>query len=154
MTAVLGAPASRHGEPALPYVDEHSVDIREPRDVAWTALEQFATGLGFGRGNPLAAILGTQPRGGFRVAERVPGERLSLEGRHHFSRYRLVFELVPSTAGAIRLRATTYAAFPGLQGRVYRALVIGSRGHALATAQMVRIIRRRSAKLAAAQKDQ
>lgn len=139
------------GEPELPYIDEHSVDLREPRDVAWRALEEYATGLRFGRGNPLAAILGTQPRAGFRVAESVSGERLSLEGRHRFSRYRLVFELGPSTSGSIRLSATTYAVFPGLHGRVYRALVIGSRGHALATAQMVRIIRRRSAELAAGQ---
>lgn len=137
------------GGPEHPYVDEHSVGIPEPRDVVWSALEQYATGLGLGRGNPLATILGTRPRGGFRVAESVPGERLSLEGRHRFSRYRLVFELGPSTAGTIRLSATTYAAFPGLHGRIYRALVIGSRGHALATAQMVRTAQRRSAELAA-----
>ena len=133
----------------LPYVDEHAVVIRQSRDVAWAALEQYASGLGFGRHNPLAVVLGTEPRGGFHVAESVPGERVSLEGRHHFSRYRLVFELGQSTAEGIRLSATTYAEFPGMHGRIYRALVIGSRGHAILTDQMVRAIRRRATTVAA-----
>jgi hypothetical protein len=132
----------------LPYVDEHAVDVREPRDAMWTAVEQYATSLGFGRHNPLAVVLGTQPRAGFRVAESVPGERLALEGQHHFSRYRLVFELGPSTAGSIKLSAKSYAEFPGLRGRAYRALVIGSHGHAVLTSGMVKSIARRATKLA------
>jgi hypothetical protein len=135
----------------LPYIDEHSVFIRQPRDVAWAALDGFARGLGFGRGNPLAALLGTQPRGGFAVAESVPGERLSLEGRHHFSIYRLVFELGPSTPEGIKLSAHSYGEFPGLRGRVYRALVIGTHGHAIVTDQLVRSIRRRADTLATEQ---
>jgi hypothetical protein len=135
----------------LPYVDEHAVVIGQSREVVWAALEQYATGLGIGRHNPLALALGTQPRAGFEIANRVPGERLALEGRHHFSRYRLVFELGPSTAGAIRLSAKTYAEFPHLRGRVYRALVIGSRCHAVLTSGMVRSIARRATKLAAEQ---
>ncbi|MCW2800875.1 MAG: hypothetical protein JWQ70_2347 [Aeromicrobium sp.] len=135
----------------LPYVDEHAVDVSEPRDVVWNAVEQYAHGLGFGRHNPIAMVLGTEPRGGFRVTESVSGERLALEGRHHFSRYRLVFELGPTTAGSIRLTAKTYAEFPGLRGRTYRALVIGSHGHAVLTSGMVRSIARRATKLAAEQ---
>jgi hypothetical protein len=140
-------------EPDLPFVDEHAVDIRESQDVVWSAVEQYARGLGFGRRNPLAVVLGTKPRAGFRVAESVPGERLALEGRHHFSRYRLVFELGPTSAAGIRLSAKTYAEFPGIRGRTYRALVIGSRGHAVLTSQMVRSIARRAV-LAAQQRNQ
>lgn len=82
----------------LPYVDEHAVDVRDSREVAWAALEQYATGLGFGRHN-----------------------------------------------------AKSYAEFPGLHGRIYRALVIGTHGHAVVTQQMVRTIRSRAAALATEQ---
>lgn len=128
-----------------PYVDEYSVVVRQSRDLVWAALEEYARGLGFGRHNPLALVLGTVPRAGFKVAERVPGGRLALEGRHHFSRYRLVFELGPSATEGIRLSAKTYAEFPGLRGRAYRALVIGSHAHAVLTSGMVRSIARRAA---------
>jgi hypothetical protein len=134
----------------LPYIDEHSVVVRQSRDVVWAAVERYARGLGFGARNPLALVLGTEPRSGFAVVESVPGERLALAGRHHFSTYRLVFELGPSTADGIKLSAHSYGEFPGLRGRAYRALVIGSHGHAFITDQMVRSIRRRAARLAAA----
>ena len=63
----------------------------------------------------------------------APHERLTLTGRHHFSRYLLVFDLGDAPDGATRLRATSYAAFPGPHGRVYRTLVIGTRLHVVAT---------------------
>ena len=43
---------------------------------------------------------------------------------------------------AARSCGQTYAAFPGVRGRVYRALVIGSQGHAVATNGMLRSVRR------------
>lgn len=133
----------------LPYIDEHAVLVRQSGAVVWAAVDQYAQGLGFGPGNPLALLLGTQPRGGFAVAESVPGERISLEGRHRFSTYRLVFELGPPRSDGVRLSAHSYGEFPGFHGRIYRALVIGTRGHAVATDQMVRSIRRRADRLAA-----
>jgi hypothetical protein len=87
-------------------------------------------------------VLGTEPRAGFEIAERTPDVRLSLVGRHRFSRYLLAFELADAPGGSTQLRAQTYAAFPGVRGRVYRALVIGSRGHAIATNGMLRSVRR------------
>ena len=64
-----------------------------------------------------------------------------LSGRHRFSRYRLVF--VDRAAGPHSvLKALTYAAFPGLHGRVYRLLVISSRAHVLATRAVLARIRR------------
>ncbi len=132
-------------DPDLPYVDEHAIAIAAPRDVVWTALRRYATTLvGMSDGNPLAGVLGTAPRSGFEVAEEVPGNKLVLAGRHWFSRYTLVFELHDLANDRTGLRATTYAAFPGPHGWMYRALVIGSRAHVLATNHMLRAVRQRS----------
>jgi hypothetical protein len=103
-----------------------------------------------------------RPRSGFGVAETVPGTRLTLAGRHRFSRYTLIFELrdaapdgtvLPDStvlpdgtvlpAGTV-LTATTRAAFPGTRGQAYRALVIGTRAHVLATRHLLHAVRRLS----------
>jgi hypothetical protein len=132
----------------LPYVDEHAVRIPVPRDVVWTALERYvASALRSAEGSPLTRILGTEPRAGFEVSERVPAERLALAGRHRFSRYLLVFVLADAADGDTQLRAQTYAVFPGLHGSAYRALVIGTRFHVLATNRLLRAVRRRSIEL-------
>jgi hypothetical protein len=91
----------------------------------------------------LSWLLGTDPPGGFAVAEEIPNERLALAGRHRFSRYLLVFDLAAagSHGEGTTATATTYAAFPGPHGFAYRALVIGSRGHAVAVHRMLRWIR-------------
>ena len=60
-----------------------------------------------------------------------PPERFALKGRHPFAVYRWVFELDAEGAHT-RLRALTWADFPGLHGKIYRALVIGSGGHRVA----------------------
>ena len=59
-------------------------------------------------------------------------------GEHRFSRYALIFRLTETAAGPVRLSAETRAEFPGVQGRVYRTLVIGSRGHVIATHSILR----------------
>jgi hypothetical protein len=80
------------------------------------------------------------------VAQEVPGQHLSLAGSHRFSRYRLVFDLADVDGGKTLLSGRTYAAFPGLRGRVYRALVIGTRGHVVAVKRMLRTVDRLSLK--------
>jgi hypothetical protein len=127
----------------LPYLDEHTLTIAAPRDRVWTALQRYAaTQLRVAPDGLLARALGTDPPAGFEVADSTPHERLTLTGRHHFSRYLLVFDLGDAPDGATRLRATSYAAFPGPHGRVYRTLVIGTRLHVVATNHILRSVRR------------
>lgn len=129
----------------LPHVDEHAVRVAAGRDRVWDALEAYVTGsLASARRHPVARLLGSSQPSGFEVVESVPGERLGLAGSHRFARYSLVFDLGSDADGATVLRATTCAAFPGVRGRAYRALVIGTRGHVLATIHMLRAVRRQA----------
>jgi len=130
--------------PQPPYVDEHQVVMRAPRDRVWAALTSYVEGvLATGHSSVVTRLLGAVPASGFGESSRADGDRLELIGRHRFSQYRLVFSLHDAGA-ATALRATTYAAFPGLHGRAYRALVIGTRLHVLATRRMLDAVRRRS----------
>lgn len=134
----------------LPYIDEHTVRVDASRRAAWTGLLRYMESLLHGaERNPLVALLGPQPRAGFTVAESVEQQRLSLAGQHRFSRYRLVFELSDAPAGGTCVHARSYAAFPGVHGRVYRGLVIGTRLHVVATNHMLRGIRAAALRTAA-----
>ena len=130
--------------PQPPYVDEHEIVVRAPRERVWAALTSYVDGvLATGRSSVVTRLLGAVPGSGFGESSRADGDRLELIGRHRFSQYRLVFSL-HDASGATRLRATTYAAFPGLHGRTYRALVIGTRLHVLATRRMLDAVARRA----------
>ena len=74
----------------------------------------------------------------------MPGEVLALEGRHAFSVYALVFRIAPVGSGSSRLAAESRASFPGPHGRLYRALVIGSRGHVLAVRRILGRVAKRA----------
>lgn len=143
----------------MPYIDEHAREIGATREQAWAAL--IATVRGLGRTVP-AALAGpwgleparlqgdwsTSPQAGdclpgFAVERAIPPRELALRGRHRFSRYALVFELDEAGAGCT-LRARSYAEFPGLKGRAYRALVIGSGGHRAMVRRMLRDIAQRA----------
>jgi hypothetical protein len=84
------------------------------------------------------ALQRTAPSTGFRVTESSAPAKLVLEGRHPFSKYALVFLIEAREGGGSRARAQTWAAFPGPQGRVYRALVIGSGIHSVLVRRMLR----------------
>jgi hypothetical protein len=127
---------------SLPYIDEHTIRISAPPAAVRAALERYAAATARADRPVLARLLGTKPRSGFAIATGTPREQLSLEGRHRFARYRLTFALSDDGAGGTTLRAVTYARFPGLRGRLYRALIIGSRGHALAMRRILRSIER------------
>lgn len=146
----------------LPYVDEHASDLPAPPDAVWAALGRTVRGMLSGRAGTLAArLLGSadaEPAAklplregtalvGFHVAVAEPPRRLVLAGRHRFSSYALGFAIEPLDLGArSRLRAETRAEFPGLHGRAYRALVIGTRMHVLAVRLTLRRVERRLAR--------
>ncbi len=138
----------------LPYIDEHAVEVDAAREEAWSALIGVVRGSFAGEGRRLGArALGCHPadtRGewadgprvgaslpGFCVAESTAPARLALEGRHRFSTYALIFELDAVDVGRSRVRAITRADFPGPLGRLYRALVVGSRGHRIVVRRML-----------------
>lgn len=147
----------------LPYIDEHSLRITAAPEAVWRALlSTLRSDLGGRTPVAFARVLGVTPTGrqgewrgtlqpgdslpGFAVTESVPERRLALSGNHRFSRYALVFELDAPTgtrAPDCTLRAQTWAEFPGTSGRIYRALVIGSRGHRLVVHRLLHKTARR-----------
>lgn len=127
----------------LPFVDEHRIAIAASRARVWDGLRRYVDSfLADAEHSVLGRLLGTEPRPGFEIASEVPHAELDLTGRHRFSRYRLVFELSDAAGDRTLLTARTYAAFPGPHGRVYRALVIGTRAHVVATNRILRSVRR------------
>lgn len=77
---------------------------------------------------------------GFVLDEAAAPERFALNGRHPFAIYRWVFALDDDGPQRTRVRALTSAAFPGLKGTLYRALVIGTGGHPVAVRMTLRRI--------------
>jgi len=149
---------------SLPFIDEHAVEVNAPASAAWRALAE-TTEASFG-GGPLkeigAKILGcreTSTAGradvagstvpGFRV-ERVdaPTEML-LGGRHRFARYALRFRVDPESRGSSKVLAETRADFPGVHGRAYRALVLGTRAHRVIVRRILGSVKARAERITA-----
>jgi hypothetical protein len=137
---------------SLPYIDEHACEIEDSPERVWRAL------LATVRGTPrppgwLSAAWGLEHRrrigawdASVAVGDTVPGfvaaevdapRGLALRGRHRFSDYELRFELEPTAGGRTRLRAKTFAAFPGLKGQAYRTVVITSGAHRVAVRRIL-----------------
>jgi len=145
---------------SLPHIDQHSVSITAPADVVWRSLLDVVCGMAAGRAKaPFVRVLGcaqTEHRGepgrigstvpGFIVTRAVPPAVLALMGEHRFSRYALIFRIDETPAGPVDLNAETRAEFPGSRGRAYKALVIGTRGHVVATKSILRSVRQRAEK--------
>jgi hypothetical protein len=143
---------------SLPPVDEHGVEIAADPDQVWEALAATLPRiLSTRRSSRFAKLLGdafTDARGeptvigstvpGFIVSRSIRPSVLALLGQHRFSRYALVFRIDELGIGRSRLRAETRAEFPGLKGRAYRALVIGSRAHILVVRRILSAVRRRA----------
>jgi hypothetical protein len=106
----------------LPYIDEHAMTVDADAASTWAALPAVPPG--------------------FTLDEAVAHQRLTLRGRHWFSSYRLVFVLTDVTHDVSRPRtrvvAETWAEFPGVSGRIYRSLVIGSRAHRMVVRRMLK----------------
>lgn len=135
----------------LPFIDEHEVHVSTSAPAVWRALATRLPGRGLG-GTILAYVLAAEPRRasgsglaegatlpGFKVAEAVPGRSVRLTGRHHFSRYSLNFTLVAQPDGTM-LVARSLAEFPGMRGRAYRRLVIGSGAHRAFVTRLLRAV--------------
>lgn len=145
--------------PDLPFVDEHSRPVAADPEQVWPALVAVAdrsfSGPAVERVARLVGCRHTRPSGprpleegselaGFVVADVTPQRRLSLAGSHHFSTYRLVLGVRPDGPGRSVISAATRAEFPGAKGRLYRAAVIGTRGHVLVVNRMLAAIEQRS----------
>ena len=77
---------------------------------------------------------------GFVLDAAEQPERLALKGRHWFSEYQLIFLLSDDPAGGTRVAAQTWAAFPGVGGTIYHALVIRSGGHRIVVRNILKRI--------------
>jgi hypothetical protein len=146
----------------LPYVDEHSLTVGAGHEATWQALLHVAEAMVSAAAAPryarlvgCADIAATGPRPlaagsalpGFHVVIAEQPVELALAGSHRFSDYALIFRLEGLPDGKTRLRAETRATFPGLKGGLYRALVIGTRLHVLATRRVLEATRRRAERL-------
>jgi hypothetical protein len=139
----------------LPRIDERTVTVAGPPAAAWDAVLR-TLGSAFGRRHAgrIAAVLACDPATtvawdrpevgssvpGFRVVTAARPDLLVVAGRHRFSRYGVVFRFEPAGEGT-RCRAESRAEFPGTAGRVYRAAVIGTRGHAVAVRALLQQVR-------------
>jgi len=143
----------------LPFVDAHSIDVDSGSATTWQAVLAVAERMASGRTSErFARAVGCEdakPGGprplaegsaivGFHVTTADPERELTLAGRHRFSNYALVFRLERLAEQRTRVTAETWAAFPGARGRIYRTLVIGTRGHVLAVRRMLRAIEARA----------
>jgi hypothetical protein len=148
----------------LPYIDDHAVAIAAPPARVWSALIATVGKLGTGRvPDAVLAAWGLEHRTklgewttdvrrgdsvpGFAVADVQAPLLLSLRGGHRFASYELRFEL-DGSAPEVELHARTFASFPGVRGRIYKALVIGTGGHRIVTRQLLDAVARRAERAA------
>ncbi|AIR97196.1 hypothetical protein [Streptomyces glaucescens] len=144
---------------ALPLIDEHRTVVAADAGAVWRGLGEVldrsyagAGAVRFARlvGCADPAASGARPLAegstvsGFRVTAADPGRELVLVGRHRFSTYALTFLLDGAGPGRTVLRAVSRARFPGPAGALYRSLVVGTGGHALAVRHLLASVRRRS----------
>jgi hypothetical protein len=143
----------------LPYIDDLSTivdrDVGDVWPVVIDTVERGFSGAAAARYSRLVGCEDTEASGprplavgsaipAFRVVSLVPQSELVLRGRHHFSSYALILRVQPDRAGATCLSAETRAAFPGVAGRAYRLLVIGTGGHVIAVQRLLSNVKRRS----------
>jgi hypothetical protein len=143
----------------LAHVDEHSIAVKADPDATWdAALRVVDRSFASTRTSRVARLLGcadvaaSGPRPlaagsafpGFHVEAAERPRELALAGGHRFSDYALILRLEDLGGGRTRLRAETRAEFPGLRGRIYRALVIGTRGHVVVVNRLLAAVRRRA----------
>jgi hypothetical protein len=158
---VVGTPKSRTIDvplETLPPIDEHSIEVDAPAEATWAALfptleasfdgryaRRYAERIEAkmtGAAGDLHHPGGTLP--GFTVTRAIAPVMLALAGEHKFAKYAVVFriDLLPGQRSCVRLE--TRAQFLGKKGRLYKAGVIGTRGHVIVVNRMLRTIKRRA----------
>ena len=113
----------------LPYIDEHAITVGANREETWSALWRVMCR---DPHDPSTVPIG------FVLDEARRPRRFALRGRHPFAVYRWVFELDDEPAHRTRLRALTWADFPGIHVKIYRALVIGTGAHRIMVRRMLK----------------
>jgi hypothetical protein len=148
---------------SLPRVGDDSIEVAAGPERTWEALvETVPRAFDSRRARRSAGLLGAAHREahgepsvigstlpGFIVARSVRPATLALLGQHRFSRYALVFLIDELDSGHSRLRAETRAEFPGVSGRVYRALLAASRVPTRTVRQILVAVSRRANRAAA-----
>jgi len=143
---------------ALPPIDEHSIEIDAPAETAWAALfptlnrsfdgplaGTFARRLGCAQTEASGDLHhpgGTLP--GFVVCRSVAPVMFAMLGEHRFSAYAVVFRIDLLPGQRCRVRIETRADFPGIKGKLYKAAVIGTRGHVLVIRSILRSLKKRA----------
>lgn len=147
----------------LPYIDEGVRTIDATADQVWRALLATVRLIGVWLPGAAIAAWGLEPSErtgawrsevhpgdtlvGFGVVEAAAPRLLVLRGGHRFSRYELRFELSDADGGGTTLHAHSSAVFPGIEGTVYRALVVGSGIHRVAVRTLLAQVAERAATL-------
>jgi hypothetical protein len=127
----------------LPFVDVHSTTVSATPDAVFDALERIGPRIGTDpMSRTYARLVGAEDRGAFHVARSERPTLVVLGGSHRFSRYELVCRIEPESGGSV-VRFETWAEFPGLGGRLYRAAVIGTGGHRVAMRLLLGALTRR-----------
>jgi hypothetical protein len=134
----------------LPFVDEHTRTVDAPAATVWRVLEQVMTAPAGATARRYGRLVGVRGELAFEVARSEPPRRLVLIGEHRFARYTLGFTIDDRGPSGSVLRAETRAEFPGAAGRLYRALVIGSRAHVLVVRRLLARVARRAERAATA----
>jgi hypothetical protein len=127
----------------LPLIDVHSASVAAPPEAVFDALERMGPRVGTDPvSRSYARLVGTEDRGAFHVARSERPSTVVWGGSHRFSRFELVWRIEPRNGQSV-LQAETWAAFPGLGGRLYRAAVIGTGGHRVAMRLLLSSIKRK-----------
>jgi len=158
MNSDTNGPEGHHWSSAaeLSLIDEHVRVSSASNAGVWSALVAHLASTNNRPTSAYASIVGFCPRRaagefpslgsalpGFAVSDVDPLHRLVLAGSHRFSRYTLIFLLEPRDEGTV-ISARSHAEFPGLQGRAYRAAVVGSRAHRIVVRRLLRSVDRRA----------
>lgn len=143
----------------LPHIDEHSLVVEASPEIVWEAqLKVVESSFGSAATGRTARLLGcidtvaSGPRPlatgsalpGFHIEAAERPRELALVGGHRFSDYALIFRLDEQPGERTLIRAETRAVFPGFKGSVYRAMVIGTRGHVLVTRRLLGAMKQRA----------